>query len=73
MLRLYTTLFYCTIMKNEHVIFRAFLNVLAATCSGIESQYDLSVFNYNHDGKLDWQNQSGYYKKYYNKNTNNMR
>ena len=25
MLRLYTTLFFCTIKKNEHVIFRAFL------------------------------------------------
>jgi len=26
MLRLYTTLFFCTIMKNEHIIFRAFLS-----------------------------------------------
>jgi len=31
MIRLYTTLFFCSIMKKEHVIFRAFQIILRKT------------------------------------------
>ena len=53
MLRLYATLFFCTIKKNEHVILRAFLIILS-NLKNVIIQFLITIF-YTTIAQNQWQ------------------